>query len=96
MWNEKLNDYEVFMAPEDFVRSLTYGVRQPEGLGLDSFNKFDPNMQKLELNLSDDCVFKHLSSHGLISFSDYLFLVTLLSTPTRHFEIAFHMFDIGI
>lgn len=44
VWNEKLNDYEVFMTPEDFVRSLTYGAKQPEGLGLDSYNRFDPKV----------------------------------------------------
>jgi len=29
------------------------------------------------------------SSGGLISFSDYIFLLTVLSTSRRHFEIAF-------
>lgn len=32
------------MTPEDFIRSLTYGARQPDGLGLDSYNKYDPNV----------------------------------------------------
>jgi hypothetical protein len=40
-WNEKLNDYEIYMTPEDFVRSLTYGVKQPEALGLDSYVRYD-------------------------------------------------------
>lgn len=44
IWNEKLNDYEVFMKPDDFIRSLTYGAKQPEGLGLDSYQRFDPNV----------------------------------------------------
>ena len=29
------------MTPEDFLRSLTPGVKQPEGLGLDQFRKID-------------------------------------------------------
>jgi hypothetical protein len=45
LFNEKLNDYEVFMTPNDFVRSLTYGAKQPDGLGLDSFNKLDPKVK---------------------------------------------------
>ncbi|RNA24969.1 calcium uptake 1 mitochondrial isoform X2 [Brachionus plicatilis] len=93
IWNEKLNDYEVFMKPDDLIRSLTYGVKQPEGLGLDSYQRFDPNMQKLDLNLDEESAFRHLGNHGLISFSDYIFLITLLSIPVRHFVIAFHMFD---
>ena len=32
---------------------------------------------------------------GLITFSDYLFLLTVLSTSRRHFEIAFKMFDLN-
>jgi len=72
-------------------------------------------MQKLDIKINEDSVFKKLSKNGLISFSDYIFLVTLLSStlfvicrdnyffnylhflkaPTRHFEIAFHMFDLG-
>jgi len=32
---------------------------------------------------------------GLISFSDYVFLLTVLSTSRRHFEIAFKMFDLN-
>ena len=29
------------MTPEDFLRSLTPGVKQPDGLGLDQFKKID-------------------------------------------------------
>ena len=31
----------------------------------------------------------------MISFSDYIFLLTVLSTSRRHFEIAFKMFDLN-
>ena len=33
--------------------------------------------------------YRKLSSRGLISFSDYIFLLTILSTSRRQFEIAF-------
>ena len=83
VWNPSIDDYEVYMTPDDFVRSFTYGVKQPDGLGLDSYNKFDPNMQKLEIKLNEDSIFKCLGQNGLISFSDYIFLTTLLSSkPT--------------
>ncbi len=32
------------------------------------------------MNLPEDSVFYHLGQDGLISFSDYLFLLTLLSS----------------
>ncbi|XP_076439881.1 calcium uptake protein 1, mitochondrial-like isoform X2 [Babylonia areolata] len=106
---------EVFMTPEDFVRSITPGTKQPEGLGLDSFKKYDPQKQhkgdtagdhllsalmksRIEeesTNISEDSIFYKLGEHGLISFSDYIFLLTVLSTPPRNFEIAFRMFDIN-
>jgi hypothetical protein len=44
VWNDKTSDYEVFMTPEDFIRSMTFGSMQPKGLGLDTYTKFDPNV----------------------------------------------------
>lgn len=32
------------MTPDDFLRSIIYGAIQPEGLGLDSYNKYDPKV----------------------------------------------------
>ena len=76
------------MTPEDFLRSLTPGVKQPDGLGLDQYHKFDPStkLTKLNANLREDSIFYHLGSHGLISFSDYVFLLTILST-SRYDEL---------
>ncbi len=36
------------MTPEDFLRSLTPGVKQPDGLGLDQFKKFDPQTMNVK------------------------------------------------
>nr|XP_022315723.1 calcium uptake protein 1, mitochondrial-like isoform X2 [Crassostrea virginica] len=100
--------WEVFMTPEDFVRSITPGMKQPEGLDLDKFIKFDPQKRKIlsvprlcplmvhskvEWNLGEDSIFYQMGESGLISFSDYIFLLTVLSTPPRNFQIAFKMFD---
>jgi Ca2+-binding EF-hand superfamily protein len=94
-------DSEVFMTPDDFVRSITPGMKQPEGLGLDQFRKFDlqklnrSHKDELECGLSEGSIFYKLGQSGLISFSDYIFLLVLLSTPPRMFEIAFKMFDLN-
>ena len=45
IWNQEANDYEVFMRPEDFVRSLTFGDKQNQDLGLDSYQRFEPNVR---------------------------------------------------
>ncbi|XP_059469930.1 calcium uptake protein 1 homolog, mitochondrial-like isoform X2 [Neocloeon triangulifer] len=101
-------DGEVLMTPLDFIRSLLPGMLQPEGLGLDQYKRYDPKTMtiataaeassmhnKLELELEKDSIFYKLGSSGLITFSDYIFLLTVLSTSRRHFEIAFRMFDLN-
>ncbi|XP_076244112.1 mitochondrial calcium uptake 1 isoform X2 [Calliopsis andreniformis] len=90
-----LQDTEIYMTPDDFLRAITPGMRQPDGLGLDKYKRYDPKNihTKLELALDEDSIFYKLGSAGLITFSDYIFLLTVLSTSRRHFEIAFRMFD---
>ncbi|XP_069705238.1 calcium uptake protein 1 homolog, mitochondrial isoform X2 [Periplaneta americana] len=94
----------IYMTPDDFMRAITPGMQQPEGLGLDQYKRYDPKVKitqcenvhmKLELALDEDSIFYKLGSAGLITFSDYIFLLTVLSTSRRHFEIAFRMFDLN-
>ncbi|XP_031622899.1 calcium uptake protein 1 homolog, mitochondrial-like isoform X2 [Contarinia nasturtii] len=91
------NATEVYMTPDDFLRAITPNMKQPDGLGLDQYRKYDPKTvtQRLELSLEKDSIFYKLGSYGLISFSDYIFLLTVLSTSRRHFEIAFRLFDLN-
>lgn len=59
------------------------GVKQPDGLGLDHFQRFDPetmSAKNLAQNLPEDSIFYKLGKSGLISFSDYVFMLTILST----------------
>ncbi|XP_014484737.1 PREDICTED: calcium uptake protein 1 homolog, mitochondrial isoform X1 [Dinoponera quadriceps] len=90
-----LEGTETYMTPDDFLRAITPGMQQPHGLGLDQYRRYDPKNihTKLELELDEDSIFYKLGSAGLITFSDYIFLLTVLSTSRRHFEIAFRMFD---
>ena len=66
--------------------------RAPEGLGLDQFRKFDPSTSPAQMTTADDValpensIFFRLGQKGLISFSDYIFLLTVLSTSR-----CFHM-----
>nr|CAB3263834.1 calcium uptake protein 1, mitochondrial [Phallusia mammillata] len=100
-------DSETYMTPADFLRSITPGEKQPEKLGLDQFKvrKLSANqiekgsqllkeMQKMD-SLEEKSIFHALGECGFISFSDYIFLLTVLSTPQRNFEIAFQMFDLN-
>ncbi|XP_045153025.1 LOW QUALITY PROTEIN: calcium uptake protein 1, mitochondrial-like [Echinops telfairi] len=90
---------EVFMTPQDFVRSITPNEKQPEHLGLDQYIKkcFDGKKisQEREKLADEGSVFYTLGECGLISFSDYIFLTTVLSAPQRNYGIAFKMFDLN-
>ncbi|XP_046960331.1 uncharacterized protein LOC124530286 isoform X3 [Vanessa cardui] len=87
---------EVFMTPDDFLRAITPGMKQPDGLGLDQYRRYDPkNMDetishRLNLDLDEDSIFYKLGSSGLITFSDYIFLLTVLSNGgvvAEHVEV---------
>lgn len=85
------------MSPEDFLRSITPGILQPEHLGLDQFNSVsveELSNLSTHLGVEQDSVFHRFGTGGLISFSDYIFLLTVLSTSRRHFEIAFKVLDV--
>ena len=84
---EKDGSVQIYMTPEDFLRSITPGWIQPAGLGLD---KFLPKMKAEQWEhhpsykkLDPKSVFASLGNHGLISFSDYLFLLTLLASKSN-------------
>jgi len=95
--DEKGNS-EVMMTPEDFLRSMSPGEKQPDNLGLDQFLQVNEEgiagISRLQ-NIDQKSIFYQLGSGGLISFSDYIFLLTVLSTSRRHFQIAFKMFDLN-
>lgn len=89
----------IMMTPQDFVRAILRGQIQPEGYGLDQFKRFELDRYQRYLARHQDetksNIFLKVMQCGLISFSDYLFLITVLSTPAKHFEIAFRMFDLN-
>ncbi|WKY03671.1 hypothetical protein Q1695_004989 [Nippostrongylus brasiliensis] len=92
--DESGRTFEVFMTPEDFLRSFTPGVMQPRKYGLDSFKIYQPEKHKHKFS-DTSSIFYKLGENGLISFSDYLFLMTLLSTSPTDFALAFKIFDIN-
>ncbi|XP_015788286.1 calcium uptake protein 1 homolog, mitochondrial isoform X2 [Tetranychus urticae] len=90
------HETEVFMTPDDFLRAVTPGIRQPENLGLEKFRKVEVGKEtSFDFGLKSDSIFYKLSHFGLINYSDFLFLLTLLSVSHRHFKIAFRMFDLN-
>ncbi|CAF4816780.1 unnamed protein product [Rotaria sp. Silwood1] len=108
VYSDENPDGTICMTPDDFLRSITPGLKQPDGLELDKFQRYDFRVdlwEKLEhlnthlyyseLNSDQTSIFERIGGKQcLITFSDYIFLVTLLSTPKRCFQIAFQMFDL--
>ncbi|KAI6224307.1 Calcium uptake protein 1, mitochondrial [Aphelenchoides fujianensis] len=86
-------NYEVFMTPEDFVRSLTPGVMQPRRWGLDKFKVYTPGAAVPYT--SNSTIFYWMGRDGLINFTDYLFLMTLLSTSPSDIHLAFYVYDLN-
>lgn len=41
---------EIFMTPQDFLRSITPGIMQPQGYGLDHYKKIDAKVGGLCLH----------------------------------------------
>ncbi len=62
-----LGHAEVMMTPEDFLRSLTPGIQQPEHLGLDQFTSVSIEELRnlaIQLGVDDDSIFHHLGAGG--------------------------------
>lgn len=45
------------MTPDDFVRSITPGLKQPYGLDLDCFKRYDPKVSSVLMSLSMHTLF---------------------------------------
>lgn len=86
---------QLFMTPYDFILAVT--TDEPK------FAKIWKSLSKQELNqmLSEtppvwkgsSKLFRNLKERGVISYTEYLFLLCILTKPHAGFRIAFNMFD---
>ena len=49
---------------------------------------------RLDKSPVQESILNEIGAHGLISYSDYCFLLSLLSTPIRFVDTAFNLFDL--
>uniref|UniRef100_A0A8C9TH99 Mitochondrial calcium uptake family member 3 n=1 Tax=Scleropages formosus TaxID=113540 RepID=A0A8C9TH99_SCLFO len=86
---------QLYMTPENFIESVT--MSEPRGKkAWRSLSK-----QELEKILSDtppvwkgtSKLFRNLRNQGIIAYTEYLFLLCILTKPHAGFKIAFNMFD---
>ncbi|TPP56425.1 Calcium uptake protein 2 mitochondrial [Fasciola gigantica] len=84
----------LFMTPADFINSLVKDVPTQHRLvsickeDLDRFLKKTPSKNKISSNL-----FRQINDQGILSYSEYIFLLQVLTKPHSGFEIAFKMLD---
>ncbi|KAH8361739.1 hypothetical protein KR200_003166, partial [Drosophila serrata] len=90
----KSGRYDVFMTPEDFLRSILPGMKQPEHLTLARYRLLDEDgAEKWRASAQEDSIFLMLGGSGLLDFSDYVLLAILLSIPERHVRNFLKLLD---
>ncbi|XP_029443016.1 calcium uptake protein 3, mitochondrial [Rhinatrema bivittatum] len=86
---------QLYMTPRDFIESVTTdeprGAKQWRSLSNQELSQMlleTPPVWKGSSNL-----FRNLRDKGVISYTEYLFLLCILTKPHAGFKIAFNMFD---
>ncbi|XP_070198489.1 calcium uptake protein 3, mitochondrial-like isoform X7 [Littorina saxatilis] len=88
-------DGVIYMSPQDFLESITEESPRPR-IGrvkltrqeLEQYLRETPKLSK-----GSDHLFRKLHGKGIISYTEYLFLLCVLTKPHSGFRIAFNMFD---
>lgn len=86
---------QLYMTPQDFLESVVEEDPRPRlkrkiltKAELDELREKTPNLSQGSARL-----FRNLRDQGIISYTEYLFLLSILTKPQSGFKIAFNMFD---
>ena len=86
------------MSPMDFFSAITPDCSIHPGAGSGIYEEIkEENLSKVRLvksPVAKDSVLNAIGEQGLISYSDYCFLLSLLATPIRFTDTAFNVFDV--
>lgn len=88
-------DGELFLSPSDFVRCAS-GVTQSHKVKrrvLSESEVKDMIRSTPSLSQSTPFLFRDLGCNGIVSFTEYLFLISILTHPRSNLHIAFKLFD---
>ncbi|XP_058822695.1 calcium uptake protein 3, mitochondrial isoform X3 [Topomyia yanbarensis] len=88
-------DGQIYMTPQDFLESVVEQEPRPR---LKRKTLTPEEVQKLkdatpQLKHGSSQLFRSLRDKGIISYTEYLFLLSVLTKPHSGFRIAFNMFD---
>ncbi|XP_066584515.1 calcium uptake protein 3, mitochondrial isoform X2 [Prorops nasuta] len=88
-------DGQLYMTPQDFLESIVESEPRPR-LKRRCLSEKELEVMKNAvptLRQSSPHMFRNLRDKGIISYTEYLFLLSILTKPKTGFQIAFNMFD---
>uniref|UniRef100_A0A5K4EB89 Putative ef hand domain family, member A2 n=1 Tax=Schistosoma mansoni TaxID=6183 RepID=A0A5K4EB89_SCHMA len=83
----------LLMTPSDFLRSLVGDQKQVKMMITNEPQFIEKIMTKASKKKYGSRFFRNLQNDGIITFSEYLFLLHILTKTPSGFEIAFKMLD---
>ncbi|XP_037030422.1 calcium uptake protein 3, mitochondrial isoform X4 [Bradysia coprophila] len=88
-------DGQLYMTPQDFLESVVEQEPRPR---LKRKKMTESDIQQIKdntppLKKGSSQMFRNLRDKGIISYTEYLFLLSILTKPKSGFKIAFNMFD---
>uniref|UniRef100_A0AAF5DBZ0 EF-hand domain-containing protein n=1 Tax=Strongyloides stercoralis TaxID=6248 RepID=A0AAF5DBZ0_STRER len=88
-------DEVIYMTPSDFLDSLTQEHPKERVFRrvLDEKTVKEMLRRTPSFSTKEDKLFRKIDSNGLISYSEYLFLIMFLTKNMASFKIAFSLFD---
>ncbi|XP_015669897.1 calcium uptake protein 2, mitochondrial [Protobothrops mucrosquamatus] len=85
---------EYYMTPRDFLFSVMFDKSERKTLAKKLTKKeIDSTLANIAKARPGPTFFRDLGDTGLISYTEYLFLLTILTKPQTGFRIAFKMLD---
>ncbi|KAL0275891.1 UNVERIFIED_CONTAM: hypothetical protein PYX00_003612 [Menopon gallinae] len=88
-------DGQLYMTPQDFLESVVEQEPRPRlkrrfltEKEIEQIKDHTPSLKK-----GSSEMFRKLRDKGIISYTEYLFLLSILTKPQSGFRIAFNMFD---
>ncbi|XP_037867819.1 calcium uptake protein 2, mitochondrial isoform X2 [Bombyx mori] len=86
---------QLYMTPQDFLESVVEQEPRPRLKRRVLTTKEIENLQDQtpQLKKGSSQMFRKLKDKGIISYTEYLFLLSILTKPASGFRIAFNMFD---
>ncbi|XP_030078663.1 calcium uptake protein 3, mitochondrial isoform X5 [Drosophila hydei] len=86
---------QLYMTPQDFLESVVEQEPRPRlkrrALSTDEVEKYKDQTPAVKKGSSH--LFRNLRDKGIVSYTEYLFLLSVLTKPKSGFRIAFNMFD---